>query len=182
MLINTYPAKISINSQSAICTQPTVCILYPISSLHFVLTGVVLLFFFERASSLDRNIGAPKKKHCSETILAAMIDFKKAISLSHFQLIQAHFVLQVWTVCWRAPVEKHNHRAMITLYQLKTNANARLTSLAACLWCSSSWSRRVLEWTCYELLTFTKWGGVACFRSRSTMQFPSTEYNFRPGS
>ena len=131
MLINTYPAKISINSQSAICTQPTVCILYPISSLHFVLTGVVLLSFFERASSLDRNIGAPKKKHCSETILAAMIDYKKAISLSHFQLIQAHFVLQVWTVCWRAPVEKHNHRAMITLYQLKTNANARLTSLAA---------------------------------------------------
>ena len=59
-----------------------------------------------------------------------MIDYKKAISLSHFQLIQAHFVLQVWTVCWRAPVEKHNDRAMITLYQLKTNANARFTSVA----------------------------------------------------
>ena len=81
--------------------------MYPAYSLHFVpdqqsafctdRSGTAV--FFERASSLDRNIGAPKKKHCSETILAAMIDYKKAISLSHFQLIQAHFVLQVWTVC-----------------------------------------------------------------------------------
>ena len=39
-------------------------------------------------------------------------------------------MIDVWTVCWRAPEEKHNDRAMITLYQLKTNANARLTNMA----------------------------------------------------
>ena len=38
-----------------------VCILYPVCSLHFVLTGLVLLFWFERASIPDRNIGARKK-------------------------------------------------------------------------------------------------------------------------
>ena len=38
------------------------------------------------------------------TILAAMID--------------------VFTVCWSAPEDKHNDRAMIILYEMKTNANA----------------------------------------------------------
>ena len=52
-----------------------------------------------------------EKKNFSEIILAAMID--------------------VWTVCCRVPEEKHNDRAMIALYQLKTNANARLTNMAA---------------------------------------------------
>ena len=42
-------------------TQSAVCILYPVCSLHFVLTGLVLLFLFERASSPDRNIEAQKK-------------------------------------------------------------------------------------------------------------------------
>ena len=84
--------------QSAVC------------SLHFVLTGLVLLLLFERTLTPDQNIEARKKKF-SETILAAMID--------------------VWTVCCRAPEEKHNDRAMIALYQLKTNANARLTNMAA---------------------------------------------------
>ena len=40
-------------------------------------------------------------------------------------------MIDVWTVCCRAPEEKHNVRAMIALYQLKTNANARLTNMAA---------------------------------------------------
>ena len=40
-------------------------------------------------------------------------------------------MIDVWTVCWRAPKDKHNDRAMITFYQLKTNANARLTNMAA---------------------------------------------------
>ena len=47
--------KNSINSQSAFCTRSAV------SSLHFLMTGLVLLFLFERASSPDRNIGARKK-------------------------------------------------------------------------------------------------------------------------
>ena len=40
-------------------------------------------------------------------------------------------MIDVWTVCLRAPVEKHKDRAMITLYQLKTNGNARLNNMAA---------------------------------------------------
>ena len=51
------------------------------------------------------------EKKISEIILAAMID--------------------MWIVCWRTPEDKHNNRAVITLYQLKTNANARLTNMAA---------------------------------------------------
>ena len=51
------------------------------------------------------------EKKISEIILAAMID--------------------MWTVCWRTPEDKHNNRAVITLYQLKTNANARLNNMAA---------------------------------------------------
>ena len=39
-------------------------------------------------------------------------------------------MIDEWTVCWRAPEEKHSDRAMITLYQLKTNANARLNNMA----------------------------------------------------
>ena len=40
-------------------------------------------------------------------------------------------MIDVWTEFWRAPEDKHNDRAMITLYQLKTNANAWLTSMVA---------------------------------------------------
>ena len=38
-------------------------------------------------------------------------------------------MIDVWTVCWRVPEDKHNDRAMITLSQLKTNANACLTDM-----------------------------------------------------
>ena len=138
------------NSQSAFCNPSAFCIerigiAVFVCSLHFVLNGLVLLCLFEQASSLDRNIGAWKT--FSENILAATID--------------------LWTVCRRGPVEKHNDRAMITLYQLKTNANALLTNMAACLWCSSSWSQRGVEMNPLRassklILTFSKWGGVTC--------------------
>ena len=78
--------------------------LYPVCSLHFVLTGLVLLFLFERALSANRKLEL--EKNSSETILASMID--------------------MWTLCWKAHEEKYSDRPMITLYQLKTNANARL--------------------------------------------------------
>ena len=45
--------------------------------------------------------------------------------------ISATILADVWTVCWGASEEKYNERAMITLHQLKTNANARLTNMAA---------------------------------------------------
>ena len=71
--------KNSINSQSAFCTQSAVCslylisILYPVCSLHFVLTGLVMLFFV-RASLKSGPKYWSSKKNSSETILAAMID------------------------------------------------------------------------------------------------------------
>ena len=40
-------------------------------------------------------------------------------------------MIDVWTICWRAPEERHNDRAMITIYQLETNANAWLNNVAA---------------------------------------------------
>ena len=61
-----------------------------------------------------RRVHSEKKK-IREIILAAMIDCMTAM----------------WIVCWRTPEDKHNNRAVITLYQLKTNANARLTNMAA---------------------------------------------------
>ena len=107
--------NININSQSAFCTHSAVCILYlvcictrsAVCSLHFVLTGLVLLFLFERALSANRKLEL--EKNYSETILASMID--------------------MWTLCWKAHKEKYSDRAMITLYQLKRNANARLANL-----------------------------------------------------
>ena len=84
--------------QSAVC------------GLHFVLTGLVLLPVFVRASLKSGPKYWSSKKNPSETVLAARID--------------------MWTVCSRAYEEKYNDRAMITLYQLKSNANARLTNIA----------------------------------------------------
>ena len=97
----------------------SVCILYPVCSLHFVpgcslqsafctdRTGIAVFVWTSLKSG-------PKywssRKNSSETILAAMID--------------------MWTVYWRAHKEKFNDRAMVNLYLLKTNANARLTNMA----------------------------------------------------
>ena len=40
-------------------------------------------------------------------------------------------MIDVWTVCWRAPEDKYNDRVIIISNQQKTNANARLTNKAA---------------------------------------------------
>ena len=101
----------------------SVCILYPVCSLHFVprlhfvssmQSAVSILYWpdwyccFSSSEPQVRTEILGLEKNLSGTILAAMID--------------------EWTVCWRAPEEKHSDRAMITLYQLKMNANARLTN------------------------------------------------------
>ena len=87
------------------------CILYPVcspqSALYTDRIGIPV-FLYERALSPDRNIGAR---------------IKIIVRLS-WPLID------MWTVSWRAHEEKYNDRAIITLYQLKTNANARLTNMA----------------------------------------------------
>ena len=110
--------KKGINSQSAFCTRSAVCILYlvcilcPVCSLQSAFcTDRIGIAVLVRASLKSGPKYWGSKKKLSGTILAAMID--------------------EWTVCWRAPEEKHSDRAMITLYQLKTNANARLTNMAA---------------------------------------------------
>ena len=80
----------------------SVRILHPVCSLHFVpglqsafCTDRIGIAVFVRASLNSGPKYKSSKKNFSETILAAMID--------------------MWTVCWRAPEEKHNDRAMITL-------------------------------------------------------------------
>ena len=107
--------KKGINSQSAFCTRSAVCILYlvcilcPVCSLQSAFcTDRIGIAVLVRASLKSGPKYWGSKKNLSGTILAAMIDER--------------------TVCWRAPEEKHSDRAMITLYQLKMNANARLTN------------------------------------------------------
>ena len=89
-----------------------VCILYPVCSLQSAFcTDRIDTAVFVQASLKSGPKYWSSKKNFSDTILAAMID--------------------VWTVYWRVPEEKHNDIAMITLYQLKTNANVQLTHIAA---------------------------------------------------
>ena len=38
-------------------------------------------------------------------------------------------MINVFTVCLKAPEDKHNDRVMIPLYQMKTNANAWLANM-----------------------------------------------------
>ena len=121
-------------------------------------------------------------------------------------------MIDVWAVCWRAPEEKLNDGALITLYQLKTKANARLTNIAAsdallrghrlwtlrfldssCIYGSSEmWleiiicnkpykhfiSFHVSFWASSKLiLTFTKWGGVAC--KTTSVDGPQCNFHLR---
>ena len=89
----------------------SVCILYPVCSQQSAFfNDRIGIAVFVRVSLKSGPKYWSSKKNSSETILAAMID--------------------IWTICWRAHEEKYNDRAMITLYQLKTNANARLTNIA----------------------------------------------------
>ena len=91
----------NINSQSAFCTQSAVCIFYPVCSLQCAFcTDRIGIAVFVQACLKSRPKYWSSKNNISEIILAAVID--------------------VWTICWRAPEEKHNDRALITLYQLKT--------------------------------------------------------------
>ena len=86
--------KKSMNSKSAYCTQSAVCILYSVCSLQFAFyTDRICIAAFVRASLRSELKFLELEKTLSETILAAMID--------------------TWTVCWRAPEDKHDDRAMI---------------------------------------------------------------------
>ena len=119
MLLSRIRRKNSANSQSAFCTQSAVYILYLVCILNPVRgprSTVCILYWPDwyccfRLSEPQVRTEIMEHKKQFYTILAAMID--------------------VFTVCWRAPEDKCNGRAMITLYQLKTNANARLAIMAA---------------------------------------------------
>ena len=96
----------------SVCILYLVCILYPVCTLQSAFCNDRIdIAVFVQASLKSGPKYWSSKKNFSDTILAAMID--------------------VWTVYWRAPEEKHNYIAMITLYQLKTNANVQLTHTAA---------------------------------------------------
>ena len=89
----------------------SVCILYPVCSPQSAFyTDRIGIPVFVRASLKPGPKYWSSNKNYSETILAAMID--------------------MWTVSWKAHEEKYNDKAIITLYQLKTNANTRLTNMA----------------------------------------------------
>ena len=123
----------------------SVCILYPVCSLHFepslhfvpgLQSAVCILYWPDwyrwlcsSEPEVRTEISELEKKKFSET------------------------------VCWRAPEDKHNDRTMITLYQLRTNADAWLTKHA-------------------RLLPFTVHNATSVYG----IQFLSTLDNFRPRS
>ena len=58
--------------------------------------------------------------------LRTVVIKKRARNILQWYKFSATILAAVWTVCWGASEEKRNERAMITLHQLKTNANAGL--------------------------------------------------------
>ena len=99
-------------------TRSVACSLHFVPSRHSLpdlesalCTDRIGIAVFIRASLKSGPKYCGSKRNFSETILAAMIDVR--------------------TACWRAPEDKLNDRAMIILYQLKTNVNARLNNMVA---------------------------------------------------
>ena len=185
-MLSRIKRKNNLNFQSAFCTQSAVCILYWLDWY--------CCFCLSEPQVRTEIMELERKFY---TILAAMID--------------------VLTACWRALEDKHNDRAMSTLYQLKTNANAPLANMAASdadallrghsvfwnepatsplgvnisafrlklhfkkfgnvIWCYHCfWTYKYFVsfhlsfWASSKLiLTFTKWGGVACETLLSTV-------------
>ena len=98
----------------------SICILYPVCSLQstFCTRSAVCIFHWPNLYCW----------FCSSEpqVRTEILELEK-----NFSQINSAAMIDVWTVCWRAPLDKQNDRAMITLNQLKTNANARLTNKAA---------------------------------------------------
>ena len=107
----------------SVCILYLVCILYPVCSLHLNWPDWYCCFCLSEPRVRTEITELERKFY---TILAAIID--------------------VLTVCWRVPEDKHNDRAMIILYQLKTNANARLANMAA-----SDADALCVVTTCFEM-------------------------------
>ena len=127
---NSINSQSAFSTQSAVCILSLVCILYPVCSLQSAFcTDQIGIAGYVRASLKSEPKYRSSKKKFSET------------------------------VCWRAPVDKHNDRTMITLYQLRTNADAWLTKHA-------------------RLLPFTVHNATSVYG----IQFLSTLDNFRPRS
>ena len=92
--------------------------------MHFVLTGLVLLFLFERVSSPDLNIGARKQF-----------------------LVRLSWPL--WLMCGLYVEELPRKGTTIEQWLLYTNWR-RTQMRGLPIWlpqCSSAWSHRVLKWT-----------------------------------
>ena len=171
--------KNSINFQSAFCTRSAV------SSLHFLMTGLVLLFLFERASSPDRNIGARKK-----ILVRLSWPLWLMCGLYVEELTRKSTMIELWLLYtdWRRtqmrglPIWR-----LLMLFRVVTSCVEMNTGLLG-VNISASWfklhfqkfgnvnwgyyfikpykhfiSFNVSFWASTKLiLTFTNWGGVAC--------------------
>ena len=107
------------SQHSAFCTLSAFCARSAVCSLHFVLTGLVLLFLFERASSPDRNIGARKK------ILVRLC------GLHVEELTRKSTIIEQWLLISTEDGRK------CAAYQY------------GYLWYTFAWSQRVSKWTRY---------------------------------
>ena len=110
-----YQTKNCVNYQSAFWTKSTFYTRSAVGNLHFLLTGLVLLFLFEQASSSDRNIRA--RKHF---LVRLSWPLWLMCGLYVEELPKYCTMIKQWLLYsnWR---RTYNDRAMITLFQLKTN-------------------------------------------------------------
>ena len=171
-----------------------VYILYPVCSLHLVLNGLVLLFLFERASSPNRNIGARKKLYwdhrgrydwyvdrkctgieqwlfstnwrrtqmCGLPLWPPLMLFRVVTTWVEMNPLR---VLLVWT--FRLLDSSCIFRGSEMLFEviIFTKPYKYFISFHLNFWASSK-----------LILTFTKWGGVAC----KTTSVHGPQCNFRP--
>ena len=117
------------SQHSAFCTLSAFCARSAVCSLYFVLTGLVLLFLFERASSPDRNIGARKK-------------------------ILVRLSWPLWLICGLYVEELTRKSTIIEQWLLISTEDGRKCAAYqyGYLWYTFAWSQRVSKWTRYGSL------------------------------
>ena len=117
------------SQRSAFCTLSAFCARSAVCSLQFVLTGLVLLFLFERASSPDRNIGARKK-------------------------ILVRLSWPLWLICGLYVEELTRKSTIIEQWLLVSTEDGRKCAAYqyGYLWYIFAWSQRVSKWTRYRSL------------------------------
>ena len=117
------------SQHSAFCTLSAFCARSAVCSLYFVLTGLVLLFLFERASSPDRNVGARKK-------------------------ILVRLSWPLWLICGLYVEELTRKSTIIEQWLLiSTEDGCKCAAYQyGYLWYTFAWSQCVSKWTRYGSL------------------------------